>query len=66
MQDIQVTDYLTWEYCHDPEIQYLNCSAPESVFNHMPQWFKDQKAHKEEMGINQISVCKRFEQFIVR
>ena len=43
MQDIRVTDYLTWEYCHDPDIQYLNCPAPDPVFNHIPKWFKDQK-----------------------
>jgi hypothetical protein len=49
MQDIRVTDYLTWEYCHDPDIQYLNCPAPDPVFNHIPKWFKDQKAHKEEI-----------------
>jgi len=53
MEDIQVTDYLTWEYCHDPKIQYLNCPAPDSVFNHMPQWFKDQKARKQEIDIAQ-------------
>jgi hypothetical protein len=51
MQDIQVNDYLTWEYCHDPDIQYLNCPAPEPVRNHMPQWFKNQKARKTEITI---------------
>lgn len=51
MQDIQVTDYLTWEYCSDPSIQYLNCPAPSPIFNHMPQWFKDQKARKPEINI---------------
>jgi hypothetical protein len=51
MQDIRVTDYLTWEYCHDPDIQYLNCPAPEPVRNHLPQWFKNQKAHKPEITI---------------
>ena len=51
MQDIQVNDYLTWEYCHDPDIQYLNCPAPEPVRNHMPQWFKNQKALKTEITI---------------
>jgi hypothetical protein len=44
MHDVQVTDYLTWEYCTDPDIQYLNCPAPEPVAKHLPQWFKDQKA----------------------
>jgi hypothetical protein len=51
MQDIRVNDYLTWEYCHDPDIQYLNCPAPEPVRNHMPQWFKNQKALKSEIDI---------------
>jgi hypothetical protein len=51
MNNIQVTDYLTWEYCEDPEIQYLNCSAPEPVRNHMPQWFKDLKARRDEVTI---------------
>jgi hypothetical protein len=51
MQDIRVNDYLTWEYCHDPDIQYLNCPAPEPVRKHMPQWFKNQKALKPEIDI---------------
>jgi hypothetical protein len=50
MQDIQVTEYLTWEYCHDPKIQYLNCPAPSPMHNHMPQWFKNLKAHKTEVS----------------
>jgi hypothetical protein len=49
MQDIRVNDYLTWEYCHDTDIQYLNCPAPEQVRKHMPHWFKNQKARKEEI-----------------
>ena len=51
MQDITVNDYLTWEYSADPEIQYLNCPAPTSVRNHMPAWFKNQKARKQEIDI---------------
>lgn len=51
MQDVQVTDYLTWEYSHDPEIQYLNCPAPTPMHNHMPEWFKNQKARKQEIDI---------------
>jgi hypothetical protein len=50
-QEVQVTDYLTWEYCTDPDIQYLNCPPPEPIRNHMPQWFKDQKAHRPEINI---------------
>jgi hypothetical protein len=50
-EEIQVTDYLTWEYCHDPDIQYLNCPAPSAMLNHMPQWFKDLKARKSEIEI---------------
>lgn len=49
MQDIQVTDYLTWEYCNDPDIQYLNCPAPSAMRNHMPEWFKNLKAKKPEI-----------------
>ena len=41
--EIKTTDYLTWEYSTDPEIQYINCPAPAAVRNFMPQWFKDQK-----------------------
>lgn len=51
MQDVQATDYLTWEYCTDPDIQYLNCPPPVSVRNHMPKWFKDQKSRKQEIDI---------------
>jgi len=43
---IKVTDFLTWEYSHDPKIQYLDCPAPQPIRNFMPQWFKDLKAHK--------------------
>ena len=49
MQDVVVTDYLTWEYCTDPDIQYLSCPAPEPVRNHMPDWFKNLKAKKPEI-----------------
>jgi hypothetical protein len=51
MQHIQVNDYLTWEYCTDPSIQYLNCEPPMSMRNHMPDWFKQQKARKAEIDI---------------
>jgi hypothetical protein len=51
MNDIKATDYLTWEYCSDPEIQYLNCAAPEPVRNHMPDWFKDLKARSSHVDI---------------
>ena len=51
MQDIQVNDYLTWEYCTDPDIQYLNCEPPTPMRNHMPDWFKQQKARKAEIDI---------------
>lgn len=51
MQDIPVNDYLTWEYCADPDIQYLNCPAPTPVRNHMPAWFRNQKARKQEIDI---------------
>jgi hypothetical protein len=51
MQDIPVNDYLTWEYCTDPDIQYLNCAPPTAMRNHMPDWFKQQKARKQEIDI---------------
>jgi len=51
MQDITVNDYLTWEYSTDPDIQYLNCPAPTSMHNHIPEWFKNQKARKQEINI---------------
>lgn len=51
MQDHKVTDYLTWEYCTDPDIQDLKCAAPMPMRNHLPQWFKDQKARKAEIDI---------------
>jgi hypothetical protein len=48
---IVVTPYLTWEYSHDPEIQYLECPPPASIQNHMPNWFKQLKAKKHEISI---------------
>ena len=51
MQNITVNDYLTWEYCADPDIQYLNCPAPTPMRNHMPDWFRNQKARKQEINI---------------
>jgi hypothetical protein len=51
MQDIQVNNYLTWEYCADPDIQYLKCAPPSPMRNHMPAWFKNQKARKQEINI---------------
>ena len=49
MNDIQVTDYLTWEYSHDSEIQYLDCPAPTPMNQHYPQWFKDLPFDDSEM-----------------
>ena len=51
MNDIYVNDYLTWEYSTDPAIQYLNFPAPTAMQNHMPDWFKAQKARKAEIDI---------------
>ena len=51
MQDITVNDYLTWEYCTDPDIQYLACDPPTPMRGHMPDWFKQQKARKAEIDI---------------
>lgn len=49
MNEIKVNDYLTWEYCTDPEIQYLNCPPPMPIREHVPQWFKDLKAYRSEV-----------------
>ena len=49
MQNIPVNDYLTWEYCQDPDIQYLACDPPTPMRNHMPEWFKNLKSRKEEI-----------------
>jgi hypothetical protein len=49
--EIKATDYLTWEYSSDPEIQYLDCPPPAPMRNFMPQWFKDQKARNSEIDI---------------
>lgn len=51
MKTVLVNDYLTWEYCSDPGIQYLNCAAPSPMRNHMPTWFRNQKARKAEINI---------------
>jgi len=51
MNSTRVTDYLTWEYCSDPAIQYLSCSPPESVHDHMPGWFKQLKARHTDVDI---------------
>jgi hypothetical protein len=51
--EVKATDYLTWEYCSDPDIQYLDCPAPAPMRNFIPQWFKDQKSRKQEIDIAQ-------------
>ena len=48
MTTVQVTDYLTWEYSSDPDIQYLNCPAPEPVKNFLPDWFRNLKGNLKE------------------
>ena len=45
MKDVVQTDYLTWEYCTDPDIQYLECPPPSPMIEHMPQWFRDMRAY---------------------
>ena len=50
---IEATPYLTWEYCDDPEIQYLNCPAPTPMRNHMPQWFKKLKGKRDEVTFSE-------------
>jgi hypothetical protein len=51
MQDVQVNNYLTWEYSTDPDIQYLKCDPPTPMRNHMPGWFQNQKARKAEIDV---------------
>jgi hypothetical protein len=48
MTTVQVNDYLTWEYSSDPEIQYLNCPAPEPVKNFLPEWVRNLKGNLKE------------------
>ena len=48
MITVQVNNYLTWEYSSDPDIQYLNCPAPEPVKNFLPEWFRDLKGNLRE------------------
>jgi len=47
--NVEVNSYLTWEYCDDPEIQYLECAAPTAMRNHMPEWFKKLKGKRNEI-----------------
>ena len=48
MTTVQVTDYLTWEYSSDPDIQYLNCTAPQPVRNFLPEWVRNLKGNLKE------------------
>lgn len=48
---VKATDYLTWEYCSDPDIQYLNCAAPRPVREQLPTWFRDLKARRPTVDI---------------
>lgn len=66
MQDVVATDYLTWEYCTDPDIQYLSCPAPEPMRNHMPDWFKNLKAKKPEIVLGDGSATPFAENQTVR
>jgi len=38
---IKETEYLTWEYCNDPDVQYLSCPAPTPIADNKPDWFKN-------------------------
>lgn len=44
-----LNDYLEWEYCDDPDIQYLNCPKPTPMRHHMPEWFKKLKGKRDEV-----------------
>ena len=46
--DIVVSEYLTWEYCQDPDIQYLECAPPGPMKNFLPEWFKNLKGNIKE------------------
>ena len=65
MTTVQVTDYLTWEYSSDPDIQYLNCPVPQPVKNFLPNWFKNLKGNlqsylPEEERIYTVRHCLGF------
>lgn len=45
MTEVIVNNYLTWEYCEDPDIQYLECPAPQPMQNFLPNWFKELKGN---------------------
>ena len=66
MQDVVATDYLTWEYSTDPDIQYLSCPAPEPMRNHMPDWFKNLKAKRPEIVLGDGSATPFAENQTVR
>jgi hypothetical protein len=51
MTDIKVTDYLSWEYSTDPDIQYLHCPAPAPMQHFMPSWFKNLKSRRPDINI---------------
>jgi hypothetical protein len=48
LQSFQETDYLTWEYSTDPDIQYIDCPKPTPVRNHLPKWFKELRGNLQE------------------
>ena len=48
MTTVRVTDYLTWEYSSDPDIQYLNCPPPAPVKNFLPDWVKNLRGNLQE------------------
>jgi hypothetical protein len=48
MNDVNVNDYLTWEYCLDPDIQYLGCPPPAPIRTYLPQWVKELRGNIQE------------------
>ena len=52
-----MNNFLEWEYCDDPEIQYLECPAPTPMRKHMPEWFKKLKGKRDEVTFAEQQTC---------
>ena len=48
MKDIVENKFLVWEYCNDPEIQYIDCLPPQPIKNFLPHWFTDLKGNMSD------------------
>lgn len=52
MKDIVENHFFHWEYCNDPDIQYINCPPPRPVKNFMPHWYKNLKGNMDHYDSN--------------